>query len=113
MRMRCLNSQQRAILDYPAREHVSFGRVSSSDFSSHRQQTPEHGEYISPHFDLAVRLVAPRYGHFDDGKLLSVRFCDQLGVKRKSIASESDGPPHLAPKRFAAALKIAYGSVEQ
>jgi hypothetical protein len=63
--------------------------------------------------NLAVRLIAPRYGHFDDVEPLSMRFCDQLCVKRKSVAGDSDGVPHLAPKRFAAALKIAYGSVEQ
>ena len=70
-----------------------FGRVSSSDFSSHRQQTPEHGENISPHLDLAVSLVAPRYRYFCNRKSLFVGLCYKLGIERKTITVELRAHP--------------------
>ena len=39
----------------------------------------------SPHFDLAVSLVAPRYRYFRNRKSLFVGFCYELYIERKTI----------------------------
>jgi len=72
---------------------VGFSRPSSSDFSSHRQQTPEHGEHISPHFDLAVSVVAPRYRYFRNRKSLFVGFCYKLCIERKTVTVDIESVP--------------------
>jgi hypothetical protein len=72
---------------------MCISRVSSSDFSSHRQQTPEHGDYISSHLDFAVGLVAPRYRYFRNRESLFVGFCYKLGIERKTIAVDTETIP--------------------
>jgi hypothetical protein len=51
---------------------------------------PEHLEYISPHFDVAVCLVAPRYRYFCNGKSFFVSFCYKVGIERKTITVDAE-----------------------
>jgi len=67
--------------------------VSSSNFSSHRQQTPEHLEHISPHLDFAAGLVAPRYRYFRNRKSLFMGFCHKLCIERKTITVDIERIP--------------------